>query len=132
MMRFFDLPPWALSLSALIQKTIAAFNPPSPSHSPSPSDERGWLPREIVQREPFFDQMIANAYTPSEVSYYIERSLPEFVPTVDVIVHMYLHIIYFVYHLCLYIHMYLRCFHLILFCNLLFQTRNARAGIAFP
>ena len=75
-MRFFDLPKWALSLSSLIQRAVAALMPPTPSHGPSPSDERGWLAAEIVQREPFFNQMIANSYEPSEVSHCQYRHAP--------------------------------------------------------
>ncbi|KAL2652739.1 hypothetical protein R1flu_020867 [Riccia fluitans] len=58
-MRFGDLPGWTLELCALIGQSIR-------SYEPSSADKIGPLPNDILDREPLFDQMIANSYQPGE------------------------------------------------------------------
>ncbi|KAJ6329144.1 hypothetical protein OIU77_010759 [Salix suchowensis] len=69
-MRFGDLPSWAIELSNSIREVILygdrIHEPPNCAGS-----DRGeaacWLPPDLLSREPFFDQLIANVYQPGEV-----------------------------------------------------------------
>uniref|UniRef100_A0A6N2MAI0 Fe2OG dioxygenase domain-containing protein n=1 Tax=Salix viminalis TaxID=40686 RepID=A0A6N2MAI0_SALVM len=68
-MRFGDLPSWAIELSNSIREVILygdrIHEPPKCAGS-----DRGeaacWLPPDLLSREPFFDQLIANVYQPGE------------------------------------------------------------------
>ncbi|KAJ6329145.1 hypothetical protein OIU77_010759 [Salix suchowensis] len=68
-MRFGDLPSWAIELSNSIREVILygdrIHEPPNCAGS-----DRGeaacWLPPDLLSREPFFDQLIANVYQPGE------------------------------------------------------------------
>ena len=65
-MRFGDLPPWAVELSALVREAICVGDVDA-------SVGAGWmnededacpLPSDLLWREPLFDQLIANRYKP--------------------------------------------------------------------
>ena len=67
-MRFGDLPPWAVELSALVREAICVGDVDA-------SVGAGWmnededacpLPSDLLWREPLFDQLIANRYKPGE------------------------------------------------------------------
>ena len=69
-MRFGDLPPWAVELSALVREAICVGSVDDASVG------TGWmnededacpLPSDLLWREPLFDQLIANRYKPGEV-----------------------------------------------------------------
>lgn len=66
-MRFGDLPPWAVELSALVREAICVGSVDDASVG------TGWmnededacpLPSDLLWREPLFDQLIANTYKP--------------------------------------------------------------------
>ncbi|XP_044951305.1 alkylated DNA repair protein ALKBH8 homolog [Hordeum vulgare subsp. vulgare] len=68
-MRFGDLPPWAVELSALVREAICVGSVDDASVG------TGWmnededacpLPSDLLWREPLFDQLIANTYKPGE------------------------------------------------------------------
>ncbi|KAK7300125.1 hypothetical protein RJT34_10960 [Clitoria ternatea] len=53
------LPSWALRLAQSIRRSVLSFNQHQHQH-------RSPLPLHLLQREPLFDQMIANVYHPGE------------------------------------------------------------------
>ncbi|KAK1647913.1 hypothetical protein QYE76_065718 [Lolium multiflorum] len=67
-MRFGDLPPWAVELSALVRECICIGDVDvgiSPGWTNEDEDACP-LPSDLLWREPLFDQLIANRYTPGE------------------------------------------------------------------
>ncbi|KAL6654307.1 hypothetical protein ACP70R_007772 [Stipagrostis hirtigluma subsp. patula] len=67
-MRFGDLPSWAVELSALIREAICVGDVDDgvDTELTNEDEEACPLPSELLWREPFFDQMIANRYKPGE------------------------------------------------------------------
>ncbi|KAG6544080.1 hypothetical protein Mapa_014497 [Marchantia paleacea] len=67
-MRFGDLPEWAHDLCGLICSSIRAYRSGTEfQHSEGKIEGTvAPLPRQILEREPLFDQMIANSYQPGE------------------------------------------------------------------
>lgn len=70
-MRFGDLPEWAHDLCGLICSSIRAYRSGTDFKQSREEIEGSLapLPRQILEREPLFDQMIANSYQPGEVRY---------------------------------------------------------------
>lgn len=67
-MRFGDLPSWAVELSTLIREAICVGHVDVDVGAEINEDEDACpLPSDLLWREPFFDQMIANRYNPGEV-----------------------------------------------------------------
>lgn len=69
-MRFGDLPPWAVELSALIHEAVCVGDASVGLDAEATKDDDNYecpLPSDLLWREPFFDQMIANRYKPGEV-----------------------------------------------------------------
>jgi len=68
-MRFGDLPSWAVELSTLIREAICVgdVNIGVDSEMTNEDEDACPLPSDLLWREPFFDQMIANRYNPGEV-----------------------------------------------------------------
>ncbi|XP_047087316.1 alkylated DNA repair protein ALKBH8 homolog [Lolium rigidum] len=67
-MRFGDLPPWAVELSALVRECICIGDVDvgiSPGWTNEDEDACP-LPSDLLWREPLFDQLIANRYKPGE------------------------------------------------------------------
>ncbi|KAG2563921.1 alkylated DNA repair protein ALKBH8 homolog isoform X1 [Panicum virgatum] len=67
-MRFGDLPSWAVELSTLIREAICVgdVNIGVDSEMTNEDEDACPLPSDLLWREPFFDQMIANRYNPGE------------------------------------------------------------------
>lgn len=68
-MRFGDLPPWAAELSTLIHEAICVgdVNVRVDAELTNEDEDSCPLPSDLLWREPFFDQLIANRYKPGEV-----------------------------------------------------------------
>ena len=68
-MRFGDLPSWAVELSALIREAICVGDASVGLDAEVTNEDEDAcpLPSDLLWREPFFDQMIANRYKPGEV-----------------------------------------------------------------
>jgi hypothetical protein len=68
-MRFGDLPSWAVELSALIREAICVGDAGVGLDAEVTNEDEDAcpLPSDLLWREPFFDQMIANRYRPGEV-----------------------------------------------------------------
>lgn len=68
-MRFGDLPSWAVELSALIREAICVGDASAGLGAEATNEDEDAcpLPSDLLWREPFFDQMIANRYRPGEV-----------------------------------------------------------------
>ncbi|CAN6373347.1 unnamed protein product [Urochloa humidicola] len=67
-MRFGDLPSWATELSTLIREAICVgdVNVDVGAEMTNEDEDACPLPSDLLWREPFFDQMIANRYNPGE------------------------------------------------------------------
>lgn len=67
-MRFGDLPSWAVELSALIREAICVgdVGVGVDAELTSEDEDACPLPSDLLWREPFFDQLIANRYKPGE------------------------------------------------------------------
>jgi len=67
-MRFGDLPSWAVELSALIREAICVGDASVGLDAEVTNEDEDAcpLPSDLLWREPFFDQMIANRYKPGE------------------------------------------------------------------
>ncbi|KAF8665957.1 hypothetical protein HU200_054043 [Digitaria exilis] len=65
-MRFGDLPSWAIELSALIREAICVGHVDVDAEMTNEDEDVCPLPSDLLWREPFFDQMIANRYNPGE------------------------------------------------------------------
>uniref|UniRef100_A0A804MVX9 Fe2OG dioxygenase domain-containing protein n=2 Tax=Zea mays TaxID=4577 RepID=A0A804MVX9_MAIZE len=67
-MRFGDLPSWAVELSALIREAICVGDASAGLGAEATNEDEDAcpLPSDLLWREPFFDQMIANRYRPGE------------------------------------------------------------------
>lgn len=67
-MRFGDLPSWAVELSALIREAICVGDAGVGLDAEVTNEDEDAcpLPSDLLWREPFFDQMIANRYRPGE------------------------------------------------------------------
>ncbi|CAD6252711.1 unnamed protein product [Miscanthus lutarioriparius] len=65
-MRFGDLPSWAVELSALIREAICVGDASVGLDAEVTNEDEDAcpLPSDLLWREPFFDQMIANRYRP--------------------------------------------------------------------
>ncbi|CAO2150808.1 unnamed protein product [Urochloa humidicola] len=65
-MRFGDLPSWATELSTLIREAICVgdVNVDVGAEMTNEDEDACPLPSDLLWREPFFDQMIANRYNP--------------------------------------------------------------------
>ncbi|CAO2144984.1 unnamed protein product [Urochloa humidicola] len=67
-MRFGDLPSWAIELSTLIREAICVgdVSVDVGAEMTNEDEDACPLPSDLLWREPFFDQMIANRYNPGE------------------------------------------------------------------
>ncbi|KAJ1276647.1 hypothetical protein BS78_05G230300 [Paspalum vaginatum] len=67
-MRFGNLPYWALELSALIREAICVgdVSVGVDAELSNEDEDACPLPSDLLWREPFFDQLIANRYKPGE------------------------------------------------------------------
>uniref|UniRef100_A0ACD5W7Y3 Uncharacterized protein n=1 Tax=Avena sativa TaxID=4498 RepID=A0ACD5W7Y3_AVESA len=67
-MRFGDLPPWAVELSALVRECICIgdVNVGIGPGWTNEDEDASPLPSDLLWREPLFDQLIANRYKPGE------------------------------------------------------------------
>ncbi|TVU23765.1 hypothetical protein EJB05_26145 [Eragrostis curvula] len=67
-MRFGDLPSWANELSMLIREAICVGDVSAATDAELTNEDEYScpLPSELLWREPFFDQLIANRYKPGE------------------------------------------------------------------
>ncbi|XP_066379301.1 uncharacterized protein [Miscanthus floridulus] len=65
-MRFGDLPSWAVELSALIREAICVGDTSVGLDAEVTNEDEDAcpLPSDLLWREPFFNQMIANRYRP--------------------------------------------------------------------
>lgn len=68
-MRFGDLPSWAVELSALIREAICVGDASAGLGAEATNEDEDAcpLPSDLLWREPFFDQMIANRYRPGHL-----------------------------------------------------------------
>jgi len=66
-MRFGDLPFWADELSDCIREAICGSE--RETNIEDCDNEASILPSQLLLRDPFFDQLIANVYQPGEVRF---------------------------------------------------------------
>ncbi|KAL5203733.1 hypothetical protein ABZP36_008604 [Zizania latifolia] len=69
-MRFGDLPPWIVELSALIHEAICVgeVDLGCGAELTDEDEDACPLPSDLLWREPLFDQLIANRYKPGHLS----------------------------------------------------------------
>lgn len=79
-MRFGDLPAWANELSTCIRELIqfGNFDPESMDLSSEMDGQDCIFPSKLLNREPLFNQLIANSYQPGEVRDDLLYSIVEF------------------------------------------------------